>query len=464
MPGKYTDKRRKEQSERNRRLGIKPPTWNKGKTKETDDRIKRNGESISRSATGNPKFSRKGKENAMFGKGDLLKGKKNGMFGKGNLLRGDKNGMFGKKHSKEALRKILEGLKKASKQSPNNLEQMMIRHFERGWLKELGIEFVGNRKFWVGDKNPDFIVKGTRKLIEIYGNYWHTKEEEKERVKYFEDRGYQCLVLWENEIYDSWNMVVEKFWKFMARKTILVISPHPDDETLACGGTLYKLAKEGYRIIAVCLTHSDQAYSSEDEKKQIHKVTFERFKKACFILGIKEVVDLTVGNSQFKDMYLQDCRGDLMVKLIEVVRKYAPLFVFTTNTADFHCDHRTSAEILREVVYQATRIGVLGGQEKINEPYLWFGEVDLENLTKIRSDIFVELDEEALQVYESFVSEHPDNSKSMFSSQHGRDWIYSVARIRGMHNGCQYAEIFEKGNFKAMITLEQLLEQRGKDA
>jgi len=40
---------------------------------------------------------------------------------------------------------------------------------------------------------------------------------------------------------------------------ILVISPHPDDETLGCGGTLLKFGKEGnalYWLIITTITES----------------------------------------------------------------------------------------------------------------------------------------------------------------------------------------------------------------
>ncbi len=55
-------------------------------------------------------------------------------------------------------------------------------------------------------KNPDFIVRPvnkTKKVIEIFGRYWHKPEEEAELVDKYKEAGYNCLVLWEEEVYEE---------------------------------------------------------------------------------------------------------------------------------------------------------------------------------------------------------------------------------------------------------------------
>lgn len=53
-------------------------------------------------------------------------------------------------------------------------------------------------------KNPDFIVRPvnkTKQVIEIFGRYWHKPEEEAELIEKYRQAGYDCLVLWEDEVY-----------------------------------------------------------------------------------------------------------------------------------------------------------------------------------------------------------------------------------------------------------------------
>ena len=74
-------------------------------------------------------------------------------------------------------------------------------------------EYVGNRKFWIGRKNPDFVNKRERRIIEFFG--WHhtfeyrskfqndfktNKKHEQERKELFKKYGYETLVLWEKDL------------------------------------------------------------------------------------------------------------------------------------------------------------------------------------------------------------------------------------------------------------------------
>jgi hypothetical protein len=63
-------------------------------------------------------------------------------------------------------------------------------------------------------KRPDFKVKGQRKVIELYGNYWHSEEHCKPKglpeyhwnaarmIDEYAKVGYQAVVYWETELRD----------------------------------------------------------------------------------------------------------------------------------------------------------------------------------------------------------------------------------------------------------------------
>ena len=64
-------------------------------------------------------------------------------------------------------------------------------------------------------KNPDFVVGkyADRKLVEIFGRYWHQKpNEEEELISAYKEVGYDCLVIWDDEVYDL--SYKDKFAKF----------------------------------------------------------------------------------------------------------------------------------------------------------------------------------------------------------------------------------------------------------
>lgn len=133
-----------------------------------------------------------GKNNPMYG--IHLIGKLNGMYGK-------KNPNASKYMSERWNNPKLRGkLIKKLKRTPTTKEKILIN-----WFNEFSIpfEYVGNWKFFIGRKCPDFKHKCLPLLIEYNGFYRHTKEEEIEREKYFEEHGFKVLFLHYQDLNDK---------------------------------------------------------------------------------------------------------------------------------------------------------------------------------------------------------------------------------------------------------------------
>lgn len=82
------------------------------------------------------------------------------------------------------------------------------------------IRYVGNRAYWKtlldgSHKNPDFKVTGQKKLIEIWGNYWHKNHDPQGLINQYKQIGYDCLIFWENEIYHHPALILEKVREFL---------------------------------------------------------------------------------------------------------------------------------------------------------------------------------------------------------------------------------------------------------
>jgi hypothetical protein len=98
--------------------------------------------------------------------------------------------------------------------NPNKLEKDFNAIFPE-------LNYVGNGLLWVqvGKRgmNPDFLVPGTNKVIELFGTYWHTPEEETFRVERFKQGGYDCLVIWEGDFRNHTDVVVKRVHDFLAK-------------------------------------------------------------------------------------------------------------------------------------------------------------------------------------------------------------------------------------------------------
>jgi hypothetical protein len=81
--------------------------------------------------------------------------------------------------------------------SPNKPETLIIsKQFPN-------LKFTGDHSFWINfkdkrHKNPDFVVKPfhtNKKVIEVWGEYWHRNENPSDLIQKYNEVGIQCLIL-----------------------------------------------------------------------------------------------------------------------------------------------------------------------------------------------------------------------------------------------------------------------------
>jgi len=85
----------------------------------------------------------------------------------------------------------------------NKAEAMLLKLLNKLCPKEY--KFVGDGKVVIDRFNPDFInCNGQKKIIELFGNYWHnlpaSKKRDKRRIKTYRKYGYKTLVIWAHEL------------------------------------------------------------------------------------------------------------------------------------------------------------------------------------------------------------------------------------------------------------------------
>jgi len=75
---------------------------------------------------------------------------------------------------------------------------------------------VGDGSFVINGFNPDFVnINGQKKIIELFGDYWHrnTQIKDKKRIKTYNKYGYKVLIVWEHEL-ENINKLKIKLQKF----------------------------------------------------------------------------------------------------------------------------------------------------------------------------------------------------------------------------------------------------------
>src|SRR6266508_4086885 len=73
----------------------------------------------------------------------------------------------------------------------------------------------------------------------------------------------------------------------LERKTILLFTPHPDDDTFCCAGTLALLAKRQNNIHIFIYTNDDKgSYDPEMTSERLARIRKTEEEEACRIVGI----------------------------------------------------------------------------------------------------------------------------------------------------------------------------------
>jgi len=142
--------------------------------------------------------------------------------------RGKNNPFYGKKFSNESLMKLLNKVH----MRPNNPERTLMELMEK---HDLPFRYVGGGDLIIGGKNPDFIDSlGKRKVIELFGNYWHSPLFRPKQLRptmtygaithHYTRHGYGCLIIWEGELKNP-NRILEKIREYVGGVKIALNVP-----------------------------------------------------------------------------------------------------------------------------------------------------------------------------------------------------------------------------------------------
>lgn len=140
-------------------------------------------------------------------------------------------------------------------------------------------------------------------------------------------------------------------------KTVLIFTPHPDDETFAMGGTIARLTDDGNIVHIVIYTNDNKG--SKDlsmTRERLARIRRSEEEKSCKILGVPTEnihwLGYEDGDLEYADPKV--LRG----KVAWYIKKYRPDVVFSpdpgTKWVQYHkTDHRMAANITQDAFIAA---------------------------------------------------------------------------------------------------------------
>jgi LmbE family N-acetylglucosaminyl deacetylase len=130
-------------------------------------------------------------------------------------------------------------------------------------------------------------------------------------------------------------------------KTILLFTPHPDDDAFCCGGTLALLTRNGNNIRIVIYTNDDKgSYDPDMTGERLARIRKAEEEEGNRILGIAKENLLWMGHHDGLLEYVDSRR--LVEQATEIIRRYRPDIVMTVDPGSDYVrwhktDHRMAA-------------------------------------------------------------------------------------------------------------------------
>jgi LmbE family N-acetylglucosaminyl deacetylase len=121
-------------------------------------------------------------------------------------------------------------------------------------------------------------------------------------------------------------------------RTVLAVFAHPDDESLACGGTLARLADAGTRVVLVCASRGERgSLAGPVRDDALGHVRSQEITDAAKALGIATVIVLDHPDGDLRWAHVSLLHADIVM----AIRRFAPAAVITFGEDGlyWHADH-----------------------------------------------------------------------------------------------------------------------------
>jgi LmbE family N-acetylglucosaminyl deacetylase len=200
-------------------------------------------------------------------------------------------------------------------------------------------------------------------------------------------------------------------------KRILVLAPHTDDGELGCGGSVAKFRAEGrevfYAAFSLCSKSLQHGLAADTLAQECREATSQ--------LGIES------NNISLFDFEVRDFpkfRQEILEELVKLGKKINPDLVIIPSSTDIHQDHGV---IHTEGLRAFKNCSLLGYELPWNH-------------AQFQSTFFIPLAEDNVKQKVRALKAYRSQAHRNYMDE---DFIFSLAKVRGVQSNTAYAEAFE---------------------
>jgi len=210
---------------------------------------------------------------------------------------------------------------------------------------------------------------------------------------------------------------------------LLIVSPHPDDETLGAGGTLLKYKKSGAKIFWLNFTDMKEDYGFSSAQVNKRQSVIRKIISGYRVNGFY--------NFELRPAGLEGYPlRDLIKRTAAVVREVSPEVVILPFKNDIHSDHRIVFEAVYPCmkVFRAPSIKKVLAMEIVSETDFALSRKGFVPNYFVDISGFLERKLRLIKIYGGQTQQHPF-PRSLKN-------LKALAVHRGATAGCKYAEGF----------------------
>jgi len=127
----------------------------------------------------------------------------------------------------------------------------------------------------------------------------------------------------------------------LSKKDALILAPHPDDESLGCGGSIVKHIKAGSRVKVIFLTNGEGGDFKGRFGKNYVEIRRKSAQKAMETIGVKDFEFWGYG-----DRNLHLVGKELEERLLYTIETFSPSLIYVPSPYEAHPDHRASFRLI----------------------------------------------------------------------------------------------------------------------
>jgi len=213
--------------------------------------------------------------------------------------------------------------------------------------------------------------------------------------------------------------------------TILVVAPHPDDETLGCGGTLLRHIAEGDQVHWLIMTTISEQSGFSQEWIESRAKEIEKVVSAYNFTSTKQAEFVTTKLDTYP-------KSELIAVVSEMVNRVKPETIYLPYRNDVHSDHK---EVFDAVIsctksFRYPSVKKVRAYETLSETEFSIHKEDGVFHPNLWIDVSEFLEEKIviMKTYNGELGEHPFPR----SEQN----IRALATLRGATAGVNAAEAF----------------------